>query len=638
MINPSPEQLAIIRSLKNCNCVIDSVAGCGKTTTIILIAMTYILDNILVLMYNKHQKENTKKTLRHYGLKNIDIHTYHSSAYRLYGSDCARNDGIQKLIDEDRNMISYAHYDMIIIDEAQDFTDLYYKYTNKLIEDIKKSATGSLPKLIILGDFMQEVNTFNGSNIEYILSPEKYFGGEWQHMSLTKTFRLTKPMVELVNAVNEYFIEGTRLLASDKESELRPKYYVCGTEFVFETIIEYLEVRSPHEIFIISPSVSKSPHITKLSNMLTNAKIPIYISGESSVSNDEAMNGKLVISTIHAIKGAERPVVFLVGFDDSILPKMLNKNPKNRSAILYVALTRAQEELLIFHNSSAAFIVPPNIIHQTCDFSIKDMGFAKNYLTKKVISPKENFCVTDLVKYLSHELIQECKKYIIVNRESIPEDNIASMYGIPNTVPSIVNGSLEEVSDINGFLVPAYHSHFCFNFESLLEYFNQQYSRTPYSRLIQSYIRELTAISDDVFMDIRDCEVSKLTRAATIYNGLCNKLFYKIEQISDFNWMNGDFLEECSSRIAKHVSSKANYEVPISRGPISGIIDAVDGDTVFEFKCTSMIEDEHLLQLALYSFLLPDKKYKLFNIYTNELLSITTTDSAKIAELLLSRN
>lgn len=636
MINPSDEQIEILRALKDNNCVIDSVAGCGKTTTVIMTAMAYIHDKIMVLMYNKRQRENTKKILRHYGLKNIDIHTYHSSAYRIYGPDCARNDGIQKLLDENRKPSTYIAYDMVIIDEAQDFTDLYYQYVCKLIKDIE--ANGCNVRIVILGDFMQEINTFNGSNIDYILSPEKYFSGNWQHMKLNKTFRLTKPMVKLVNAVNEYFIEGTRMLSTDKDSELMPKYYVCDTEFIFETLMQYLKSRLPHEIFVIAPSVTKSPIITKLSNMLTNAKVPIYISGENSISNDETVNGKLIISTIHAIKGAERPIVFLVGFDDSVLPRMLGKNPKNSSAILYVALTRAQEELLIFHHSSSAFIVPPDIIHQTCEFSIKVSGFAKNYLTKKIVSPKENFCVTDLVKYLSHDIIQECKKYIIVTRENIPGNNLAAAYGVPAIVSSKVGGSNEEVADINGFLVPAYHSHFCFNFESLLGYFSNQYSKTPYGRLIKSYIDELSEISNNAFIDIRDCEMHDLIRAATIYNGLCNKLFYKIEQIKDFNWINRDFLEDCSSRIAKYVSSNANYEVPVTNGCISGIVDCVDGDTVYEFKCTTMIEDEHILQLALYAFLLPGKKYKLFNIYTEEIISIMVTDAARVAEILVVKS
>lgn len=634
MINPSNEQLKILKEIKNANCVIDSVAGCGKTTTLCMIAMAYRLDNILALMYNTRQRRDTKKVLKLRRLNNIEVHTYHSVAYHNYGSDCMRNSDIEKIIKENRPKNNYFSYDIIIIDETQDFTDLYYEFVCKIIKDNKET-----PKIIILGDFMQEINVFNGSNIDYILNPEKYFSDNWNHLMLTKTFRLTKPMVKLVNAVNEYFIRGTRLLISDKDSNIKPKYYVCNTEFVYLTLCKYLDAGTkPHDIFILTPSIRNNRQISKLSNMLTSNNIPIYVSNDTAFKSDDAMNGKLIISTIHAIKGGERPIVMLLGFDDSVLPNMLNDNPVNRSAIIYVALTRAKEELLIFHHYENAFIVPPEIIHRYCDFSIEVRDFKHNYLSKKGKSLKENYCVTDMVKYLSHKLIQECKSYIIETVERPPMNNLAIEYGISGTVSSIVNKSVEEVADINGFLVPAYHSQFCFNFKALIDYFHRLYKNTPFFKLVDGYISELGELSDEILFDgLESCEIEKLTRAATIYNGLCNKLFFKIEQIKDFNWINREFLDACSARMSEQLSMQTNYEVPVSNNKINGIIDAVDGDIVYEFKCTSMIEDEHLLQLALYSYLMPNKTYKLFNIYTGEIRSIVVTDAARVAELLIQR-
>lgn len=623
MVNPSEEQINILKEIKNCNCVIDSVAGCGKTTTLCMIAMAYRRDTILSLMYNVRQRKNTKESLRRYGLRNIEVHTYHSAAYNLYGGNCMRDSDIKRLIDEDRQPNNYDKYDIIIIDETQDFTDLYYKFVLKMIRDL----TVDKCRLVILGDFMQEINVFNGSNIDYILNPELYFDGPWKHLSLTKTFRLTKPMVDLVNAINDYHLNGARVLVSDKQSEIRPKYFVCDTEFVHKKLTEYLSVHQPHEIFILTPSVNKNPHVVNLSNKLTNSSIPVYVGNDKSINNSEAMNGKLVISTIHAVKGGERPIVFLLGFDDSVLPKMLNVNPVNKNAIIYVALTRAQQELLIFHHHSNAFIVPPDIIRQYCDFSIEVCDFKNNHLSKKSISSKDYYCVTDMVKYLSHAIIEECKKYIIETVEIEANGNLAIDHGIPNVVPSVVPNSMEEVADINGFLVPAYHSRFCFNFALLTEYFSKQYKNTPFHRLINGYIAELKQMSAG--------SLTEITRAATIYNGLHGRLFFKIEQIRDFNWINAEFLNECSARMDSILSDMTCYEVPITRECISGIIDAIDCDTVYEFKCTSMIEDEHLLQLALYAYLIPGKKYKIFNVYTGELRSIVVTNPTRIAEILI---
>lgn len=669
MINPSNEQLSILRQIKHSNCVVDSVAGCGKTKTVIFTAMAYRNDSILVLMYNKDQRMETRKILKLYRLDNVDVHTYHSAAYNLYSPDCMRDNDIQRIIDENKPKINYTTYDMIIIDESQDFNNLYYKFVCKIIRDYTQPQPGDVDqpgevdaptkyndkvdsqmakygeianrkcRLVVLGDFMQEVYVFNNSNTDYILNPERYFPFEWSHLQLTKTFRLTKPMVELVNSVNEYFIGNTRMLVSDKDSNIRPKYYVCDTEFIYGVLKKYLDSgRKPHEIFILTPSINKNYQVTKLCNILTNNNIPIYIRGDTSSRNSarDVANGKLVISTIHAIKGGERPIVLLMGFDDSVLPKMLNKNSVNKSAIIYVALTRAKEELVIFHHYSNAFIIPPEIVKRHCDFSIEVSDFAHNHLSTKGISVKENYCVTDMVKYLSHDLIAKCKEYIIVTTEIAASENIATQYGIPHCVQSIVADSYEEIADINGFLIPAFHSQFCFNFKSLIEYFEGQYRNTPFQRLVKGYVDELNELCDDLLFNT-EIDMARLTRAATIYNGLCNRLFFKIEQIKDFNWMNIEFLNECSDRLSTHLSVNTQYEIPVSRLCINGIIDAIDNDIVYELKCTSIIEDEHLLQLALYSFLMPNKTYKLFNIYTGELLSLVITNSTAIAEILMKR-
>ena len=73
------------------------------------------------------------------------------------------------------------------------------------------------------------------------------------------------------------------------------------------------------------------------------------------------------------------------------------------------------------------------------------------------------------------------------------------------------------------------------------------------------------------------------------------------------------------------------------------MIDAVDEDNVYELKCTNSLTMSHKLQLIVYAWLwnqlYPDdnKKFKLFNIYTCEILELDSSHYAieDVVEILI---
>ena len=59
--------------------------------------------------------------------------------------------------------------------------------------------------------------------------------------------------------------------------------------------------------------------------------------------------------TVHSAKGLEFPVVFLPGMEENIFPGMASvyvPSGRRRNDEAYVAITRAKEELYIFHAES----------------------------------------------------------------------------------------------------------------------------------------------------------------------------------------------------------------------------------------------------------------------------------------------
>ena len=57
--------------------------------------------------------------------------------------------------------------DILVIDEAQDMTYFYYDFIQKFTNDINKP---DIP-LIILGDDMQAIYQFKGSEDKYLINP-----------------------------------------------------------------------------------------------------------------------------------------------------------------------------------------------------------------------------------------------------------------------------------------------------------------------------------------------------------------------------------------------------------------------------------------------------------------------------------
>jgi hypothetical protein len=86
---------------------------------------------------------------------------------------------------------------------------------------------------------------------------------------------------------------------------------------------------------------------------------------------------------------------------------------------------------------------------------------------------------------------------------------------------------------------------------------------------------------------------------------------FKLKQITDYNWLNDEQLEKCVGRLEKLEMKNPEFEVKFQSSDkpelagfkLKGIADAVDDDTIYEFKCTHEISKEHMLQLACYAYL-----------------------------------
>lgn len=198
-MNPSEEQIQILQELEEYNVIVDAVPGSGKTTTILFVIEKFVFDeNILVLTYNRKLREETKyKVMQKCIELEVDepeVHTFHSFCAKTYGTNCSTDKGIMQIMDNNMEPKLPFDYSMIIVDEAQDLTKLYYQVVRKIWQPDTK--------LLILGDKYQSIYGFNGADFRFLTLADKLFlesERQFKFITLSTSYRLTKPVADFLN-------------------------------------------------------------------------------------------------------------------------------------------------------------------------------------------------------------------------------------------------------------------------------------------------------------------------------------------------------------------------------------------------------------------------------------------------------
>ncbi len=658
-MQPSPEQENIIQLLENKNITIDSCAGSGKTSTVIFITEKYHDSKILVLTYNSFLKIETRKRTKH--LKNLEVHSYHSFCTNNYDRKGHVDNVINSVTEHNTNPFNDFSFNIIIVDETQDMNLLYYRFVCKILNDNKEKTN---VKIVVMGDKMQSIYKFRDTDSRFITYSQKLFCKysiyEWVDMSLSKTFRCTSPMVKFLNDC----VLGYNRMKSFKESSHKPEYIITnsyGTK-VRKVLENYLKIYKPSDIFVIAYSLKDSTPIKTLANWVTNnTSTPIYISGSDQESLDSnVIEGKLVFTTIHSSKGLERKVVIFFGFDDSYF-KYYDKvsDPDICPNELYVALTRASERLTVIHDSKNGmlpFINSKNLKSLT-DFT--DDSPKKKTNPSVGNSFKElSFTVSELISFIPFNIENECMEYINVKTIQPPENKL-NISGVVK-----IGDLYESVSDITGISIPAYYEYtvkgsatilkknIIENRINIIEHNDwSEDSKLVLITKLKKFSKTIQEFYDKNIKCIdtsRDMTIDELLKVSLYYSAQQNKIEYKLKQITKFDWLSKDVLDEGIKRLKKIVgtSSSLVFEESVERYHkkilIFGEIDCVDiiNKIAYELKCTGSLTPCHIIQLIIYSYLIKNGhlyKYKLFNILTNELLelSVDKENLEKIVEILI---
>lgn len=235
----------------------------------------------------------------------------------------------------------HEKYKYILVDEFQDVNSLQVKLLNLLLT--------ADTQLFCVGDDWQSIYGFRGSEVDYIVNFEKYFDNA-KVIKLDVNYRSTQTIVGASTEVirkNKFQIDKD--IKAHKQTPSKIQIYRAkemsadGVDYMVEKVRELLQEGLNTEDILI---------LFRRSKMYQPYKNALRKEGL-----------KVIAKTIHASKGLEAKIVFIIGLtdgsggfpdiwlDDAIFRVIKDVRydmlMEEERRLFYVALTRAKDELYL---------------------------------------------------------------------------------------------------------------------------------------------------------------------------------------------------------------------------------------------------------------------------------------------------
>lgn len=231
-------------------------------------------------------------------------------------------------------------YQYVLVDEFQDVNNLQVELVKLLLTD--------KTQLFCVGDDWQSIYGFRGSNVSYIVEFEKHFSNATT-IKLNLNYRSTQNIVGASNEVirhNKFKVDKD--VRASKMSEHKIVVFAGNTndenvQFCFDKVQELIAegVKSDEILFLYRRSKTYGSYYNRFKNE----------------------NVRVQAKTIHASKGLEAKVVFILGLtegsggfpdiwlEDRIFQVIKKANHdlllEEERRLFYVAITRAKEKLFL---------------------------------------------------------------------------------------------------------------------------------------------------------------------------------------------------------------------------------------------------------------------------------------------------
>jgi DNA helicase-2/ATP-dependent DNA helicase PcrA len=269
-----------------------------------------------------------------------------------------RNDGLRTHMDQIVDTINFfkqnkdyiPSFEHVLVDEYQDVNDLQIELISLL----------EAPNLFCVGDPRQSIFGWRGSNIKHVLEFQEVYDGA-EVVSLRKNYRSSKVIVDFMNeAIRPMALPN--LEASNEGGKkvklLNFKNENAEFEFVLQSVLASTVPRE--DIFVLART---NRQLSDLSRLFSERGVT-HVTKSDEMKMVEAGQGQVTLATVHAIKGLEASMVFVVGCTMNNFPCKGSEHPvvdlikideydkeDEERRLFYVALSRAKEQLYLTYSS-----------------------------------------------------------------------------------------------------------------------------------------------------------------------------------------------------------------------------------------------------------------------------------------------
>lgn len=638
-IVPTEEQQSIRDCLQTNNVQVQAGPGVGKTTTILYCISSYPKLNFLFLTYNNALCSEVNSICSKYNkYDNWEIRTFHGFTCTHYQLGADRDIIIDDVLRKKRKPNKKFHYDVIIIDEVQDMTPLYFCLVNKIIQD----DDGQVLRMMVVGDEKQALYPFLGADKRFLTMANYLFDTmpePWVNKTLSQTHRLTKQMVAMTKNV---FNTTPNLISYKNGPPVDYRIINTYTDEPCNILDSLLKEYLPHDIYVLNNTV-RGHVMSKLANHIADKypDIKIFMTSKDTEKLDpNVIKDKIVLTTCFSVKGLERKAVLLLNFDNY----RKEDDAPEISCHRFVGLTRAQEELIITHHKTNDYLgcVDKDKLPK---FTNK-IGEAKPGIKKN--GTNSDYSVTQLVNYLSFEVeknvIDKLIPYVYPHPD-FQEHNNSELQTVVK-----FDDSVEYVASILGNVIPLLFEKRIKNLDRFINMIKIMIEAIKDKEVKKSFGNQYTNICNK-FKFKQLTELEYIAKLSLLEQAVRDGVKYKMQQIKNFDWLNADkekiekrlniMLEEIDTK-NKQVDFEIEVELEmVNKKKLRGVIDCMiigeDTIDIYEFKCTNRVEPEHLFQLMLYALIvernvqinphyghLKNKKrrYFIYNILSDERFEI----------------
>ena len=241
-------------------------------------------------------------------------------------------------------------YKFVIVDEYQDISKPRYN----LLKALRDSSDY---KLFCVGDDWQSIYRFAGSDVNYILNFEKYWGPT-KIGKIETTYRFPKRLIE---ATGNFVMENPAQIKKKLKTPSKDNGYVLGKGLWGWRLNEL--PRNSKVLFL-----GRYKDDEKMMKKFLKDLVPIGKNGEYKYASREDLS--IIFMTVHASKGLQADYVYILnnkngrkGFpskiEDAPVMKLFSENPEEfpyaeERRLFYVAMTRAKKKVIFVPPSSAA--------------------------------------------------------------------------------------------------------------------------------------------------------------------------------------------------------------------------------------------------------------------------------------------